>query len=370
MSDEEATNSDPSLYSAFKKLKVDREWDQSKLLQQEDCLSMCRLWSEKPGSLKEEDGADSADDVKEKTSKSTKSKSNKSCKGRRPTPYSVENVSLPSFQKLSFAEDDCTRKNCSCQCKPGIKRESNKSNNTVLNYAQLCSQPGSKFFQKRILHEARLKLHHRHKDHRVVLRAARLKLLDLNARPDGKISASHNKWTSLEKGTPRHMFGHASSALQNFAALATGSSPPCSKKAKVSNLRELSVSKDKYWGASFEVFRCGRSQKNCNISLSPEVAAKKAVPNEEVKVSLEGSVDSINLQEQGQSASNNPESVTTSSPSLDSHCPLHPGKCPRPCSCSQQARLDDLTVDELACYLEDFVYIPKKMSSMAEMMYT
>ena len=51
-------------------------------------------------------------------------------------------------------------------------------------------------------------------------------------------------------------------------------------------------------------------------------------------------------------------------------CPLHPGRCTRPCTCSQQARVDDLTVEELASYFEDFVYIPKKMSTMAEMMYT
>lgn len=38
-------------------------------------------------------------------------------------------------------------------------------------------------------------------------------------------------------------------------------------------------------------------------------------------------------------------------------------------TCSQQAR-DDITVDELAGYFENFVYIPKKMSHMAEMMYT
>ena len=41
-----------------------------------------------------------------------------------------------------------------------------------------------------------------------------------------------------------------------------------------------------------------------------------------------------------------------------------------PVSCSQEARLDDMTVNELACYFDDFVYIPKKMSTMAEMMYT
>ncbi|GAB6029024.1 hypothetical protein CHUAL_004812 [Chamberlinius hualienensis] len=39
-------------------------------------------------------------------------------------------------------------------------------------------------------------------------------------------------------------------------------------------------------------------------------------------------------------------------------------------SCSQQARLDDVTIDELAGYFENYVYIPRKMSSMAEMMYT
>lgn len=44
-------------------------------------------------------------------------------------------------------------------------------------------------------------------------------------------------------------------------------------------------------------------------------------------------------------------------------------------SCSQQARINastsncDVTIDELASYFETFVHIPKKMSSMAEMMY-
>lgn len=39
-------------------------------------------------------------------------------------------------------------------------------------------------------------------------------------------------------------------------------------------------------------------------------------------------------------------------------------------TCSAQARLDDVTMDELAGYFENFVYIPRKMSVMAEMMYT
>lgn len=40
-------------------------------------------------------------------------------------------------------------------------------------------------------------------------------------------------------------------------------------------------------------------------------------------------------------------------------------------SCSQQARIscDDVTMNELASYFDEFVHIPKKMSHMAEMMY-
>lgn len=39
-------------------------------------------------------------------------------------------------------------------------------------------------------------------------------------------------------------------------------------------------------------------------------------------------------------------------------------------TCSQQARMDDVTMDELASYFENYVHIPRKMSTMAEMMYT
>ncbi|XP_059155189.1 oxidative stress-responsive serine-rich protein 1-like [Physella acuta] len=38
-------------------------------------------------------------------------------------------------------------------------------------------------------------------------------------------------------------------------------------------------------------------------------------------------------------------------------------------SCSQEMRMEETNVNELASYLEDFLHIPRKMSSMAEMMY-
>ncbi|XP_023214836.1 uncharacterized protein LOC111640552 [Centruroides sculpturatus] len=46
------------------------------------------------------------------------------------------------------------------------------------------------------------------------------------------------------------------------------------------------------------------------------------------------------------------------------------GEKSRELTCSRQARMDDVTVDELAGYFDNLVYIPRKMSHMAEMMYT
>jgi len=86
--------------------------------------------------------------------------------------------------------------------------------------------------------------------------------------------------------------------------------------------------------------------------------------------SFTGLRDVISECERSLPASADPRTLTTNN-AATAATPL-PSTSGSPRSCSEQARVyvDDITIEDLSGYMEYYLYIPKKMSHMAEMMYT
>ncbi|CAH1773465.1 unnamed protein product [Owenia fusiformis] len=227
---------------------------------------------------------------------------------RKSDPYPLSRI-----DKLTLTEEKCSNKSCHCN-----KTIITSGASPELNYAKLCKcEPSAK---TSIIREARLKIT-REKDRSNVIRSARLKYHKAKqsklAPFSSKLAMSRQKSKSpTDSICPRSSVFGASFNPTDFSSVATD------------NL----ASKDHF-----------NKTKSCDLN---EASNKPTLvfPN---AVNTSGNTPS----EIGQSPGNSPTGTHTR-------------------SCSQEARLDEMSVDELAYYFEDFVYIPKSMSSMAEMMYT
>lgn len=279
---------------------------------------------------------------------------------RRSKPYPQSDDFL-SLSKLTFSDETCQKKGCSCSQGPSSHK------GMFLNYARSCVQ--SKYhISQPVVHQARFKLHNKHKDQKNVIRTARLKIHQ--AQPVG-----FGKSPVRASAAKENVFGggHTKAKDMTFSALAASSSPSIKSKDGVCSASKPNVpylgQAESFSGSSFEKHRSVSIV--TPYSIQGRVLAEDAAPDAEKEAERPLAAAALDL-----------SSLTASLPLSHSDtavkrepcdvCPLHPRRCPRPCTCATQARLDpdDLSVDELACYFEDFVHIPKKMSTMAEMMYT
>ena len=214
---------------------------------------------------------------------------------------------LSAMEKMTFHSEVCQKKSCNC----GELRVKSKKK---LNLASSSAQ------HRPLIREARLKFHHSEKDCKQVIRAAKLKIFKHGQKQvtKGKVS------TCNLKAGPRSPVSSSLDTLPVFGG--SSSEEDCSDFAGVA--ANSKPKKDEIKNAFY--FKGYRS----HSGVRPKV--KRLSESKDGASGLATSLSGTDLE----------------------------------MSCSQEARLDDTSVDDLAGYFDDFVHIPKKMSSMAEMMYT
>ena len=214
---------------------------------------------------------------------------------------------LSAMEKMTFQSEVCRKKSCNCgELRVKSKKKFNLASSSVQH--------------RPLIREARLKFHHSEKDCKQVIRAAKLKIFKHGQKQETKGKVNH----SLVLGPKSPV----SSSSENLPVFGAASDEDCSDFAGVAGNNKTKKEETK----SAFYFKGYRS----HSGVRPKVKRLSA--------SADGASD-----------------VSTSLSGTD---------CSLEISCSQEARLDDTSVDDLAGYFDDFVHIPKKMSSMAEMMYT
>ncbi|XP_060081130.1 uncharacterized protein LOC132560483 [Ylistrum balloti] len=305
------------LPTAFKRLRVQPEnpKDSPDIAISESVLVVQELWLR-----------DSGGQQKGSTKSSDKSHQKYKKSSSRMEPYPQEVIF--SMQKMTLKKEECNSKHCRCSSNHGDLENRNK-----YNYANISGSP------RRLIREARLKLHHSEKDRKHIIRSARLKLIkkDRKSDPTGlnvmKLSHSNNNFSDSSvfgSGTKR--------VLSDFSSM-------CISSKKTETNESIAL-----FGVDHRQNTSGGRKHSRDIDSNSNSPGSSCSPK--AKTARHSKTRSA----PGRSV----ESVVSKA-SQDQVLER---------SCSQEARLDDMTVNELAGYFEDFVYIPKKMSSMAEMMYT
>lgn len=157
----------------------------------------------------------------------------------------------------------------------------------------------------KLIKDAKLKLHHQVKDHKIVVRAAKLRL-----------HQSRNKWyrsAAPHQGTVQRQDIFGATAQSNDFHSVARSAPPLASDQ------------------SYPPTPTFINHRTLNSAGSREFAHNQLHGND-----------------------------------------VRNGSSRAASTCAEEARNDatDLSVDELASYFDEFVHIPRKMSEMAEMMYT
>ena len=292
-----------------------------------------------------------------KSSKDSRKLSSKTMR-QRNQPYQKDNLpftdgNIPSMDTLSFATEVCKNQTCTCNQQKDSSPEKQKEEKFPLNFAHASKYQSQ---NKKIVQEPRLKIHHKEKDRRVVIRAARLKL----AKQFKQTKQAFSSDVAPKSGgiNKESVFGSHSDKCSNFASLSTTKS------------ESRSNTKSEFRGGSFGCYRQETSQAPTSMQKQTSAAGSTLTDQRLDMTALETSLPSSSIKVTGDKSKSRGEKRR---PPVSQSCPVHPGRCSLPCSCSQQALMDpvgDWTVDELACYFDEFVHIPKKMSLMAEMMYT
>ena len=235
---------------------------------------------------------------------------------KRMEPYPQEVIF--SMQNISLDHEKCDNEQCRCS-----KQESQSQTEQKFNYAKVAtlSSPPRKYIR-----DARLKVHHSEKDRKHVIRAARLKLMKQGKQSEKvplRIERSRLPVAGCVNSPTESSFlfgsGFKSTGdLENFSSLSQNS--------------------------------------NAMVKDSEYTSLHKKLKSSGHKHHFRSKTDPFDF-----------TSACNTSSLENSKCRNSDQYLER--SCSQEARLDDMSVNELACYFDDFLYIPKKMSSMAEMMY-